>query len=76
MLDKTLPLYRVKKLSTVLVTFWFLQLASLIPGNLAKCGVNSICRITSCQQEIVKFMTFLMCDPVYFCFEPFTKYVS
>ena len=37
--------------------FWLQQLASLIPGNLAKCGVNSVCRITPCPQVILKFTT-------------------
>ena len=61
------------------------QLASLIPGDLAKCGVNSACRIAPCPQVIVKFMTLLkpnvyvawVCEqPVHFCFEPSTKDVS
>ena len=38
--------------------FWLQQLASLIPGDLAKCGVNSACRIAPCPQVIVKFTTF------------------
>ena len=37
-----------------------LQLASLIPGNLAKCCIDSTCRIPSCLQVIVKFTTFII----------------
>ena len=39
--------------------FWLQQRASLIPGKLAKFGVNSACRIAPCPQVIVKFTTLL-----------------
>ena len=52
-------MYKVKKVVGLAGNSWLQQLASLIPGDLAKCGVNSACRIAPCPQVIVKFMTLL-----------------